>query len=206
MSDQLTTTLPEEFVEQEPALCANEATELMTTYAETGDVEAFTKLVLLAGTHGLRLLTHVGVQGDSEDILQEVWIKVMRKRHLFTKGRAFQPWFNRIVVNTAYDYLRSRKRHVPPFLFSQVDNEEHGSMFDYTIELHHPCADVPLLMGIQDALTSLPLIYKQVLVDVDLMGSSTEEVATTIDRAPATVRWRRHEGLRMMRELLSDDY
>ena len=77
-----------------------------------GDLEAFNDLVLeyqrLAYSVAYRMLQE---QDAASDAVQDSFIKAYRALNTF-RGGSFKSWLLRIVVNTCYDVLRSRKRPV----------------------------------------------------------------------------------------------
>lgn len=44
---------------------------------------------------------------DSREVLNDAFVKVFSKVHLFNLSQEFKPWFRTIVVNTAIDFFRS---------------------------------------------------------------------------------------------------
>ena len=56
------------------------------------------------------ILRLIQSQGAAEDILQETWIKVMRKIHQYDPSRPFSSWLTRIAVNSCRDYWRKERR------------------------------------------------------------------------------------------------
>jgi RNA polymerase sigma factor (sigma-70 family) len=50
---------------------------------------------------------------EAEDILQESFIKVFTKIHLYTGDGSFEGWVHRIMVNTALTVYRQNQRQVP---------------------------------------------------------------------------------------------
>jgi RNA polymerase sigma factor (sigma-70 family) len=48
-------------------------------------------------------------QMDAEDVLQEGFVKVFNNLHKFKGEGSFEGWIRRIFVNTAIEYLRSKK-------------------------------------------------------------------------------------------------
>lgn len=47
---------------------------------------------------------------QAEDMLQTGFIKIFRNIHKFEFGGSFEGWMKRIIVNTAIDYYRSKKK------------------------------------------------------------------------------------------------
>jgi len=48
---------------------------------------------------------------EAKEICQEALIKVFKYLHRFKKGKSFKNWFYSIVINSAYDFLRRKKRY-----------------------------------------------------------------------------------------------
>jgi RNA polymerase sigma-70 factor (ECF subfamily) len=85
-----------------------EATRLMNL-AKRGDRGAFDRLV--EGLQGRTLAIAQGLVGSREDALelsQEAFLKTYRARASFRDGESFVPWFNRILRNTCFSFLRRR--------------------------------------------------------------------------------------------------
>jgi len=77
---------------------------------------------------------------ESEDLTQDVFIKVVEKISSFKGDSKFSTWLYRIATTTALDYLRSRKRK-KRFGFLQSfggGNEENENISDF----HHPGVDL----------------------------------------------------------------
>ena len=47
---------------------------------------------------------------ETEDLAQEVFVKVFRKLHTFQQDSSFYTWVYRIAVNTATDHMSRRQR------------------------------------------------------------------------------------------------
>lgn len=52
----------------------------------------------------------IGDEEDALDITQEIFIKLWRRIGKFRRGRRFDTWLYRMVVNGSIDYLRKRRR------------------------------------------------------------------------------------------------
>ena len=48
---------------------------------------------------------------EAKEVCQEALIRIFRYLSKFKKGRSFKNWIYKIVMNTAYDFLRGKKRH-----------------------------------------------------------------------------------------------
>jgi RNA polymerase sigma-70 factor (ECF subfamily) len=72
-----------------------------------GDRDAFEELVLRKRDRAFRLARRVvGHDEDARDVVQMAFLRVWRKIRRFRGGADFDPWFHRIVVNLAIDFVR----------------------------------------------------------------------------------------------------
>ena len=75
-----------------------------------GDVKSFEMLVERFARPLMGYITRiVRNRTDAEDVLQEVFIKVIRARENFDAGKSFKTWIYTISHNACVDYLRQRK-------------------------------------------------------------------------------------------------
>lgn len=97
--------------------------------AQAGDQEAFS--ALYQATYGRNYyvaLKMVKREADTEDILQDAYVKIFHnlKKFTYTGENSFASWTTKIVSNTALDFLR-RKSSV---LFSEMGNDDGETVFD----------------------------------------------------------------------------
>ena len=87
---------------------------LVVLRAQLGDRDAF---VRLHERHNVRLLYYLrrllSPAHHAEDVLQEVWVTVVRKIATLEQPQAFKVWLYRIAHNRAVSRLRRERRHVP---------------------------------------------------------------------------------------------
>ena len=55
-------------------------------------------------------LTYSFDEQEASDIMQEGFIKVFRNIHTFNNNGSLEGWVRKIIVNTALDFYRKRKR------------------------------------------------------------------------------------------------
>ena len=53
---------------------------------------------------------YAGSSDEAKDILQDGFMKVFEKVDRFNSGGSFEGWVRRIIVNTAIDYYRKKKK------------------------------------------------------------------------------------------------
>ena len=135
-----------------------------------------------------------GVREDAEDIAQDVFVKVARKLHTFSRQSSFKTWLYRIVINTAKDFDRKRSR--------KRDNE---AAFVLEQRLHNPGgSDVdPLAAGrLLSAIDKLPAKQKAAILLVFGEGLSHKETAMALGCAETTVSWRIFQARKRLKKSL----
>ncbi|MBL8025716.1 MAG: sigma-70 family RNA polymerase sigma factor [Fibrobacteres bacterium] len=105
-------------------------TDLYIKYGETGDPKLFRALwdkykgAVLTTIMRITLLPKEG----AEDILQEVFIKVMDERGRFTPKAKFGTWLYRMAVNRSYNAVRDKKEQV------EIDDRLPDEKADYALD------------------------------------------------------------------------
>src|SRR5260370_38292366 len=98
-----------------------EAQAVAIAALQTGDIRGLAALVNLHQLKALRVAYGIlGSRSAAEDAVADAFIKVFEKIHTFDGSRPFEPWLNRLVVNTASD----NARQPPPRTASLGDEAE----------------------------------------------------------------------------------
>lgn len=85
-----------------------------------------------------QLLTRFGAQpAEAEDLLQEVFIKVLRSIPQFAGNSSLRTWLRRIAVNIWIDRLRQRKAR-PAGVSMNEPGSEDGEAMMASLESHEP--------------------------------------------------------------------
>lgn len=71
----------------------------------------------------------IGSKNDSEDITQEVFVKVWKNLKKYDSKQNFKTWLFAIARNTIFDHLRKRKE----FVFSDFENNDGENEFTESI-------------------------------------------------------------------------
>jgi RNA polymerase sigma-70 factor (ECF subfamily) len=79
--------------------------------AQSGDDAAFNEIVRAYRKRILGTISRlIGRPEDVEDVGQEVFLRLYYSMEQLRTPDMFEPWLYRLTVNSAYDYLRKRKR------------------------------------------------------------------------------------------------
>jgi RNA polymerase sigma-70 factor (ECF subfamily) len=165
-----------------------------------GDMDAFQSLIEV---HQARVIGTVakmlGDDVDSEDIAQQVFIRVWKSAARYQPTAKFTTWLFKITRNLVFNELRRRKRH--PVTPLQLEEEEH---FFQPADCGSMSPDVSLLDSelndtIQMAIDALPETQRMAIVlrryeempyeeIAEVLGLSVPAVKSVLFRARAELR------------------
>ncbi|MFC1732728.1 RNA polymerase sigma factor, partial [candidate division KSB1 bacterium] len=117
---------------------------------------------------------------DAEDIVQETFLRVFRKKKAYKNVAKFSTWIYTITGNLAKTELRRRKRRKLLSLSSLGFEDK-----DYELPAHErgPEDNVDDLIKdrvIQKAINTLPEKFKEVIIFRDMQELSYEEISTIL--------------------------
>jgi RNA polymerase sigma-70 factor, ECF subfamily len=139
-------------------------------------------------------LRMTGNRAESEDLVQDVFMRMLKHRESFKPDTGFTPWMFRIARNVAVDSLRrsSRAPQAEPDLdvrpADQPSSDERVVEHEQTVLLRR-------------ALLELPPDRREVLLLSRYEMKSYEEVAETLGVSVGTVKTRAHRAIKQLREL-----
>ncbi|MFJ2621090.1 RNA polymerase sigma factor [Glutamicibacter sp. NPDC087344] len=152
-----------------------------------GDPEAFGMLVSDL-TPSLRRYCRSFFENwqDTDDAVQEVWIKVWKSMHTLKQNGAFKTWLFRMTRNVCLDRVRSAQNRVEVVdaeEFSGQPAPEHLSPEYLAVQR----SEVDMAWSI---VAKLPSTLKQAFVLVCLEGMTYEQAATIANTSESTIRGR----------------
>ncbi len=170
---------------------------------QRGDLYAFDLIVKRYKDQLLNFIYRfVGNQEEAEDIIQETFLRVYRKRKAYKRIAKFSTWIYTIAGNLARTELRRRKRRK---LFSVTDLGYEDRDYEISDEGHSPEREVDGVMQeeiIQKAIEKLSPKFREVIVLRDVQELSYEEISKIINVPIGTVKSRVNRGrLRLQAQL-----
>ena len=146
----------------------------------------------------------LGDRDEAEDVVQETFVRVWRSRESYTPAARFSTWIYTIASNLA----KTRLRRWSLWRFVRL-GEPHGDgqMFDLPDESAGPDGAADDLLReerIQQALKSLPVKFREVIVLRDIQQLSYEEIVAITGTAMGTVKSRISRARTLMRDQLHD--
>ncbi|MCF7824315.1 MAG: sigma-70 family RNA polymerase sigma factor [Candidatus Marinimicrobia bacterium] len=169
-----------------------------------GDERAFVELV---DRYKDRLVNFVyrflNDMTDAEDLVQDTFLKVYKKKHAYREIAKFSTWIYTIAGNLARSELRKRKRRKTYTMsdlsfddneFNPVDSDKdtEGIVFNsYAGE------------EIMKAIDALPEPFKSITILRDIQELSYEDISTILDIPMGTVKSRVNRARLKLQETLS---
>jgi RNA polymerase sigma-70 factor (ECF subfamily) len=161
-----------------------------------GDDKGFEMLVRKYQDRVLNIIySLVGKDRESEDIAQEVFLKVYYNLKSFRQHSQFSTWLYRIVANTAYSFLRKRGNLV---------NDE-GAIENSVTGHKNPREALSAKERgtiLQKALAKVPIKFRAAVVFKDIEGLSYIEIAKILKCRIGTVESRIYRARQSLREEL----
>jgi len=171
------------------------ATDLIRAALERDDSNA---VELMWGRYARELyavvLASLRSKHDADDLLQTIFVKIVRKRRQLAKARCLDAYVHQIARNEIASFLRQRRRR--PGNLSEVE--------PWLTAVDETGATKELAEEVQEALNRLPGTQREVLI-LKVYGDKTfREIAGILELSLNTVASRYRYGLDKLRELLKD--
>ncbi|MFQ5603194.1 MAG: RNA polymerase sigma factor [bacterium] len=162
---------------------------------QKGDLYAFDLIVKRYKDQLLNFIYRfVGSQEEAEDIVQETFLRVYRKRKAYKRIAKFSTWIYTIAGNLARTELRRRKRRK---LFSVTEMGYEDRDYEISDEGFNPESHVDGVIQeeiIQREIENLSPKFREVIVLRDIQELSYEEISTIIKVPIGTVKSRVNRG------------
>ena len=142
---------------------------------------------------------------DAADLTQEAFIKAFQNIHTFKGKSSFYTWLYRIGVNAAYSHLKKTRRN-RFFSFEKIHEEAlQAEILDKVTQA--PQQDRRALLEelrekLNEALQTLSLKHRTVVVLHEIEGLSHREIAEVMNSTEGTVRSRLHYAKQQLQSQL----
>ena len=139
--------------------------------------------------------SYVKTMHDAEDIAQDVFLELIRRKPAFTDNNHEKAWLLRTAVNKCKNHLKSG------WVSKTVPLEDNLS--DSALQTEDSGLD-DTKRAVLEAVNSLPEKYRTVIHLFYYEGYSTEEIAALTGRRPGPVRTRLSRARDKLRKLLEE--
>src|SRR5262245_9445557 len=174
--------------------------------AALDDAKAFTELVRRYQTRVVHLVSRLLNDREvSEDIAQEVFVRVHLHRKNYRTGSKFSTWLFTIAANLAKNEMRRRKRRSNWSSLDEMQDTLKDASLQFADRKANRQEDMEReqLSGVVgDAIATLPDRYRIALVLRDIEGLAYEEIGLALKIPGGTVRSRINRARLMLKRKL----
>lgn len=167
--------------------------EWLALRCQSGDPEAFADLIAVMERPLLYYATSLtGNQDAALDVLQDVWLKVVRSIRKLKDPGSLRPWLYAITHGVAVDRIRR----------DYTRDKAEQSQVDDLLDIEVSSFNEDDATAIRDALRSLGVKHREVLVLHFLQDLSIVEIAKVVGCSEGTVKSRIHYAKRQLKQIL----
>jgi RNA polymerase sigma factor (sigma-70 family) len=144
-------------------------------------------------------------QDDAKDLVQDTYLKAYRFIESFQKGTNAKAWLFRILKNSFINDYRKKSKEPSKVDYQEVETYYNSEDVDRQITPDLRVESLSNMIGdeISNALNSLDIDFKTVIILCDLEGFKYEEMAKILDIPIGTVRSRLHRARGLLKEKLN---
>jgi RNA polymerase sigma-70 factor (ECF subfamily) len=129
---------------------------------------------------------------DTEDLLQDCWMRIHRARHTYRPDEPLLPWIYAIARHARLDAYRSRRRREAKETLTGVPPDRPDR------------AAAAGTDGFAELLEKLPERQREVLIMLKVSGMTVDEVARATASTPGAVKQTAHRAYVRLRELMAN--
>ncbi len=145
-------------------------------------------------------------QDDAKDLVQDTFMKSFRFIDSFQKGTNAKAWLFRILKNSFINDYRKKSKQPSQVDYQDVEGFYNSEGTEKAVTTDLRVDTVKNMIGdeITNALNSLDVDFRTVIILCDLEGFTYEEMAKILDIPIGTVRSRLHRARNLLKEKLLD--
>ncbi|RED99517.1 RNA polymerase ECF family sigma subunit [Marinoscillum furvescens DSM 4134] len=143
-------------------------------------------------------------QDDAKDLVQDTYMKAYRFINSFQQGTNAKAWLYRILKNSFINDFRKKSKEPGKVDYQEVENFYNSDNVDESKTVDLRIDTVKDMIGdeVTNALNSLAVDFRTVIILCDLEGFTYEEMAKILDIPIGTVRSRLHRARNLLKEKL----
>jgi RNA polymerase sigma factor (sigma-70 family) len=143
---------------------------------------------------------------DAKDLVQDTYMKAFRFIESFQTGTNAKAWLFRILKNSFINDYRKKSKEPNKVDYQEVETYYNSEDVNRQITADLRVESLKDMIGdeISNALNSLEVDFRTVIILCDLEGFKYEEMAKILDIPIGTVRSRLHRARQLLKEKLSE--
>ena len=153
-----------------------------------------------------RNLARTGNAADAEDVTLKAFVKAFHHLDQFRGEASFSTWLSRIAVNESRSHLRRSRASRCESLDEALERKEGFQSHEFVVSEDDPerwCSRQELKRIVWQALDSLPVPYRLVLIVREIYGFSTKEAPAVLAISATAVRIRAFRAAHAARTALA---
>lgn len=145
-------------------------------------------------------------EDDAKDLVQDTYLKAYRFIESFQKGTNAKAWLFRILKNSFINDYRKKSKEPSKVDYQEVESYYNSDDVDRQITTDLRVESLQDMIGdeISNALNSLDVDFRTVIILCDLEGFKYDEMAKILDIPIGTVRSRLHRARNLLKDKLSE--
>ncbi|SIS80990.1 MULTISPECIES: sigma-70 family RNA polymerase sigma factor [Belliella] len=143
-------------------------------------------------------------EDDAKDLVQDTYLKAYRFINSFEQGTNAKAWLFRILKNSFINDYRKKSKQPAKVDYQEVETYYNSEDVDYKMTSDLRVDSLKDMLGdeISNALNSLAVDFRTVIILCDLEGFTYEEMAKILDIPIGTVRSRLHRARNLLKDKL----
>jgi RNA polymerase sigma-70 factor (ECF subfamily) len=144
-------------------------------------------------------------EDDAKDLVQDTYMKAFRFINSFERGTNSKAWLFKILKNGFINEFRKKSKQPAKVDYQEVEQTYNSDSVDedYTFDLRSESVQELIGDEITNALNSLSIEFRAIIILCDLEGFTYEELAKILDIPIGTVRSRLHRARFILKQKLS---
>ncbi|MDN3205367.1 sigma-70 family RNA polymerase sigma factor [Algoriphagus sediminis] len=140
-------------------------------------------------------------EDDAKDLVQDTYLKAYRFINSFEKGTNAKAWLFRILKNSFINEYRKKSKQPAKVDYQEVETYYNSDNVNYQQTSDLRAESVKDMLGdeISNALNSLAVDFRTVIILADLEGFTYEEMSKILDIPIGTVRSRLHRARNLLK-------
>jgi RNA polymerase sigma-70 factor (ECF subfamily) len=145
-------------------------------------------------------------EDDAKDLVQDTYLKAYRFIESFQKGTNAKAWLFRILKNSFINDYRKKSKEPSKVDYQEVESYYNSDDVDRQITTDLRVETLQDMIGdeISNALNSLDVDFRTVIILCDLEGFKYDEMAKILDIPIGTVRSRLHRARNLLKDKLTE--
>ncbi len=143
---------------------------------------------------------------DANDLVQETYLKAYRFIENYKEGTNAKAWLFKILKNAFINQYRKKSKKPTQVDYEEIVNyhDEEDSNYSSYMDLREEMFQHMMGDEVTNAINSLPVDFRVVILLCDIEGFTYEEISKIIDIPIGTVRSRLHRARNMLKEKLQE--